>query len=90
MTWTCRTCHATITGRRLEHCARCHETFTGTQPGDMHRVGRHGVTDGPDRRRCLAPDEMLNKGMTRNHLGYWTTGKRWDGPNRSAGENLAA
>lgn len=84
MTWTCRTCHATIRGRKSEHCACCHETFTGTRPG------KHGVTDGPARRRCLTPAEMLNKGMTRDARGYWTTGERWDGPNRSAGENLAA
>lgn len=48
MTWTCRTCHATIRGRKSEHCACCHETFTGTRPGDMHRVGKHGVTYGPE------------------------------------------
>lgn len=90
MTWTCRTCHATIRGRKSERCACCHATFTGTRPGDMHRVGKHGITDGPDRRRCLTPDEMLNKGMTRDARGYWTTGERWDGPESSRGENLAA
>ena len=90
MAWTCRTCYATIRGLKPEHCAYCHETFTGTTAGDMHRVGKHGVTAGPDRRRCLTLEEMLGKGMTTDARGYWTTGKRWDGPNRSAGENLAA
>lgn len=90
MTWTCRTCRATITGRKSEHCACCHETFTGTRPGDMHHAGKHGVTKGPDRYRCLTLEEMLGKGMTTDARGYWTTGKRWDGPNHSAGENLAA
>ena len=74
MTWTCRTCNAILNGLKAEHCAACHETFTGTRPGDMHRVGRHGVTEGPDRRRCLTPDEMRAKGMTQDKRGYWTTG----------------
>lgn len=86
MTWTCRTCRATITGRKLEHCALCHETFTCTAAGDMHRVGRHGVTDGPSRRRCLTPDEMRDKGMSRSRLGHWTTGRRWSGPDRPDGD----
>lgn len=74
MGWTCRICGDRITGRKLEHCPVCHKTFTGTTAGDMHRVGRHGVTDGPGRRRCLTPAEMLGKGMTRNSKGRWTTG----------------
>lgn len=84
MTWTCRTCGEAITGRKLEHCPVCHKTFTCTTAGDMHCAGRHGVTDGPRRRRCLTPDEMLDKGMTQNCRGHWTTGGHrpplWDGP----------
>lgn len=79
MTWTCRTCHVTITGRRLKHCPYCHETFTRTAAGDMHRSGVHGASRGPDRRRCLTSDEMLDKGMRRNRLGHWSTGKRGEG-----------
>lgn len=41
----------------------------------MHRVGQHGVKEGPDRRRCLTVDEMLAKGMTSNRHGYRTQGK---------------
>lgn len=40
----------------------------------MHRVGRHGVTEGPDRRRCLTPAEMEAKGMTQSRAGVWGTG----------------
>lgn len=79
MGWTCRTCGDRIVGMKLEHCSVCHETFTCTAAGDMHRVGRHGVTDGPDRRRCLTSEEMLDKGMTRNTRGHWTTGGHWGG-----------
>ena len=79
MGWTCRTCGDRIVGMKLEHCACCHGTFTCTAAGDMHRVGRHGVTDGPNRRRCLTSEAMLDKGMTRNTRGHWTTGGPRDG-----------
>lgn len=82
MTWTCRTCGAVLGGLKLEHCTYCHETFTCTAAGDRHRVGRHGVTDGPERRRCRTPGEMLDKGMTLNTKGHWTTGGRWEGPRK--------
>lgn len=72
--WACRKCQKLITGSRAEHCLVCHETFTSTTAGDMHRVGKHGVTAGPDRRRCLTATEMLDKGMTKNGRGYWTSG----------------
>lgn len=77
---TCRLCAATWTGTRIEHCTVCHGTFTGSTAGDMHRVGDHGVWEGPDRRRCLTPAEMIGKGMTQNGRGIWCTGKpveRW-------------
>lgn len=71
----CSTCSATWTGQRIEHCPVCHETFTGASSGDMHRVGDHAVFEGPERRRCLAAEEMTEKGMARNERGHWTTGK---------------
>lgn len=77
MNWTCRDCEKIIIGHKPEHCPVCHETFTGTKPGDMHRVGRHGVASGPDRRRCLTPAELESKGMTTNRNGYWTTGNKF-------------
>ena len=78
MGWTCRICGDRIVGTKLEHCPVCHETFTCTAAGDMHRVGDHGAIDGPNKRRCLTPEEMLDKGMTRNTRGRWTTGGRWE------------
>jgi hypothetical protein len=56
----------------------CHQTFTGTTSGNMHRVGEHGVTTGPERRRCLTPAEMVERGMKRDDRGYWTTGAELD------------
>lgn len=78
MGWTCRTCGDRIVGKKLEHCPVCHETFTCTAAGDRHRVGRHGAVDGPHRRRCLTPEKMLDKGMTRNTRGRWTSGGSWN------------
>lgn len=72
---TCKKCDATWTGARIEHCAVCHGTFTGATAGDMHRVGDHGIWEGPDRRRCLAAAEMTDKGMAQNDRGQWTTGR---------------
>ncbi|MDT9694142.1 hypothetical protein Q5762_38595, partial [Streptomyces sp. P9(2023)] len=49
--------------------------------GDMHRTGKHGQITGPARRRCLTEAEMLDRGMTRNRSGQWTTGlvdTRWN------------
>lgn len=75
MATTCSTCSATWTGLRIEHCPSCCQTFTGATAGDMHRVGDHGTWEGPDRRRCLTPAEMTEKGMAQNDRGQWTTGK---------------
>lgn len=75
MQWTCHKCDSTIIGYRPEHCTVCHETFNGTHVGDMHRTGDHGVKEGPNRRRRLTVDEMEAKGMKRNRLGYWITGR---------------
>ncbi len=70
---TCR-CGATWTGSRAEHCAACCQTFSGTTAGDAHRVGKHDVFTGPDRRRCLTTDEMTERGMVRNKRGLWSMG----------------
>ena len=69
----CR-CGKTWAGMKAEHCAACHETFTGTYAGDLHRVGKHAVSSGPDRRRCMTEDEMLARGMTKNAKDMWTLG----------------
>ena len=74
MTWTCRDCKKNITRSNYEHCPERHETFGGTTAGDMHRTGRHGVTEGPDRRRCLTPAEMSARGMPQRE-GVWGTGR---------------
>lgn len=76
MSATCPDCGKTW-GGRAEHCTVCHETFTGTIAGDRHRVGKHGVTEGPARRRCAAPTE---RGLVLNRHGVWgmpSDGSRW-------------
>lgn len=75
------TCGARWSGTTAQHCpvAGCHETFSGETAGNMHRVGGHAVSLGPNRRRCLTADEMLAKGMkffTNAHGTWiWTTGR---------------
>lgn len=96
------TCHcgAEWTGLRIEHCTACHQTFTGTTSGDRHRVGKHEVDHGPERRRCLTVAEMVEKGLERNERGQWTNGgtSPWasgsprdaqDGTRASAGVEMA-
>lgn len=63
---------------RAEHCPACHETFSGTKTGDAHRVGEHGVTEGPERRRCLAPSEVLIKRGKRGTFGLkWNEDRQY-------------
>jgi hypothetical protein len=76
-------CKKPAPGSRMEHCKKCHQTFSATESGDSHRIGEHGVKEGPDRRRCRTPEEMFEGGM-------WTstdsTGKEvWHGRCNPAG-----
>lgn len=59
---------------RMEHCGACHQTFSGTTAGDRHRVGKHHIFTGPQRRRCLTVEEMQKIGMRQNARGIWTLG----------------
>jgi hypothetical protein len=65
---TCR-CGTTYTGHRVEHCTGCHQTFTATAPGDMHRVGRHDVTEGP--RASPLPHPRRNAGQGNEPEPVW-------------------
>lgn len=71
-------CDAPPPKGKQEHCPvrGCHQTFTGATAGDMHRTGKHHVSLGPDRRRCLTEAEMLAKGMARNGRGIWMSSAR--------------
>ncbi|WP_158564066.1 hypothetical protein [Jiangella anatolica] len=55
----------TWSGYKTELCSvlGCLKLFSNTRAGDAHRVGEHGVTEGPDRRRCLTTEEMLAKSI---------------------------
>lgn len=61
MTANCPRCEARWGGEKPEHCTVCHRTFGSTVAGDAHRVGIVGVTEGPDRRRCMTDEEMADK-----------------------------
>lgn len=64
-------CDCTWSGLKAEHCGACCLTFSGTYSGDMHRTGKHDVVSGPDRRRCLTVEEMIEKGMSLGKDGLW-------------------
>jgi len=52
-------------------CRGCNTYFKSTAAFDKHRVGKHGVYEGPLRRRCLTPVEMVEKGMVLREDGFW-------------------
>jgi hypothetical protein len=69
----CR-CGAAWTGAKVEHCTACHATFSSTIAGDWHRVGKHAVTTGFDRRRCLTEAELVeHPKLTPRTNGFGTT-----------------
>ena len=86
MSATCRTCGFSWSGLKIEHCTVCHQTFSTTAVGDAHRIGEHGVKEGPDRRRCLTAEEFAElrtkKGSVRfqkNARGVWMgAGGSWN------------
>lgn len=51
-------------------CGACGRIFSSVSSFDKHRVGKFE----PMERRCLSEQEMLDKGMTKNDKGWWTTG----------------
>lgn len=71
-------CGTTWGGTKTEHCPACHETFTGSYSGDKHRVGKHHISTGPQRRRCLNESEMLDIGMVQNSKRVWMSQARED------------
>jgi hypothetical protein len=52
-------------------CGACGRIFSSISSFDKHRVGRFE----PMERRCLTEPEMLQRGMTKNEKGWWTTGE---------------
>jgi len=79
----------------LNLCSPCGEDFATVPDFDAHRVGVHAYTyseglkfDPPveDGRRCLAVDEMVAKGWTKNQHGKWRkrVRKPWDDAARLA------
>ena len=51
-------------------CRACGCVFSSISSFDKHRVGKHE----PMERRCLSEQEMLERRMTQNDKGWWTTG----------------
>jgi hypothetical protein len=65
-------------------CRACGEFFSSTGAFDMHRTGSYGnpiynqkkqvIGYTKHERRCLTPQEMLDKAMAQNSQGIWITG----------------
>jgi hypothetical protein len=51
-------------------CSGCNEYFNSTGAFEGHRTGKHGVD-----RRCRTVDEMIEKGYSKNKLGFWIASK---------------
>ena len=56
-----------LTGSRNQ-CGGCRQYFNSNYAFERHRVGKHG-----EDRRCLTPEEILEKGWTKNPAGFWMT-----------------
>jgi len=54
-------------------CQACKQYFNSSKAFDMHRRGDFQVN-----RRCLTPEEMLEKNMCLNTKGFWISEKRTD------------
>lgn len=74
-------CGARWSGTKLEHCTVCHRTFSSTRNGDRHRTGKHHLSVGPDRRRCMTDEECAKAGLAPSELSNGSI--VW----RSVGEN---
>lgn len=51
-------------------CQSCKEYFNSTGSFEGHRTGKHGVD-----RRCRTPEEMIERGYSKNKLGFWIASK---------------
>jgi hypothetical protein len=68
-------------------CRKCGQIFASVAAFDAHRTGsfgeaiykmsstgrsRHAIGHMPSTRRCMAPQEIQDLGMTQNDKGWWT------------------
>lgn len=52
-------------------CIGCNADFTGMTLFEAHRVGKYGVKEGENRRRCMTKSEMEAKGWQTDQKGAW-------------------
>jgi hypothetical protein len=52
-------------------CGACGKEFRSDSGFDFHRVGQHGVKEGPNRRRCMGNIELRAAGYEPNDKGIW-------------------
>ncbi len=68
----CPDCRTVYWGERANHCrggrfGGCCGTYYGMGAWDRHRTGAYGS----DERRCLAAEELRDKGMWQDDNGWW-------------------
>jgi hypothetical protein len=51
-------------------CQGCKEYFNSEKAFERHRIGEYGVD-----RRCRTPEEMMERGYSKNKQGFWITQK---------------
>jgi hypothetical protein len=72
-----------ITGSRCL-CRTCGEYFNSVSMFDRHRVGEYPT------RRCLTPEQMLERGYSVNEAGFWIERARLDRTRRNGDWLVAA
>ncbi len=71
-------------GQRCE-CNGCGAVFMNVRAFDRHRTGKHGVLEGPDRRRCLDGTEVVTIGLQPSARGWRLPPHPYNGSRSRAG-----
>lgn len=70
-------------------CLGCGTPFNSVSAFDKHRTGKHHISAGADRRRCMTENEMTSAGFVRNKRGVWAGSKnpRFAAPDKPLAKN---
>ncbi len=73
-----------FSGNQCE-CVGCGLRFVNVRAFDRHRIGKHGVKDGPKRRRCLDVGEVAAAGLQPSARGWRLPPRPYKGSRSRAG-----
>ena len=71
----------------MQPCILCERKFT-KRGYSTHRIGRHHLKTGKNRRRCLEDSELIERGWTQLDDGTWRTSA--ESPRTSPGRGAGA